>query len=126
MMRYHKEFFLQSSIPSFIVGVVGTLIATLTVGSKGLIAGIFATLLVFFFLVVHLLVSLLAPRVSPMATMALALASYFLKIGGLILALYFLNPIDMNRKAFGVIAILATTVWLAGEIRAFTTAWRKK
>lgn len=108
------------------VGVVGTLIASLVLGSEGLIAGIFATLLVFFFLIVHLLVSLLAPRVSAIATMALALGSYFLKILALILALYFLDPIDMNKRAFGVIAISATMVWLAGEIRAFTTAWRTK
>jgi hypothetical protein len=125
-MRYHREFFLKSSIPAFAVGILGTVCATVLVGRDGLVAGIFATLLVFFFFIVHLLVSLLAPRVSPIATMALALTSYFVKIGGLIAALYFLNPIEMNRQAFGVIAIAATTAWLTGEIRAFTTAWPKK
>lgn len=125
-MKYHKEFFISSMVPALSVGLIGTIIATATLGSEGFISGIFALLLVFLFLVVHLLVSLLAPRVSPMATMALAMASYFLKIGLVILCLFLLNPIEMNRRAFGVIAIATTTAWLAGEIWAYSTAWTRR
>ena len=125
-MRYHKEFFLSSSIPALVVGSIGTVTASLLVGRAGFVAGLFAILLVFFFLVVHLLVALIAPRVSPIATMGLAMASYFIKIGLLLLCLFLLDPIDMNKRAFGVIAIATTTTWLAGEIWAFTTAWTRR
>lgn len=125
-MKYHREFFKSSSIPALAVGLIGTTIATLLVGKGGLVAGLFAIALVFLFLVVHLLVALIAPRVSPIATMGLAMASYFIKIGLLLLCLFFLDPIDMDKRAFGIIAISTTTAWLAGEIWAFTTAWTRR
>ena len=125
-MRYHKEFFLSSSIPALLVGVTGTVIATWLLGKDGLVAGLFAIFLVFIFLVVHLIVAIVAPRVSPMATMGLAMASYFVKIALLILCLFSLNPIEMDRRAFGVIAIATTIAWLAGEIWAFSTAWTRR
>lgn len=125
-MRYHKEFFFSSMVPALIVGTLGLLIATVLSGRAGLVAGIFAVLLVFFFLVVHLLVSLAAPRVSPIATMGLAMASYFLKIIAVVLCLFLLEPIDMDKRAFGIIAIATTTTWLAGEIWAYSTAWTRR
>jgi len=54
------------------------------------------------------------------------MASYFIKIGLLLLCLFLLDPIDMNKRAFGVIAIATTTTWLVGEIWAFTTAWTRR
>ena len=125
-MKYHKEFFLSSMVPALIVGTLGLVIATVLLGRAGLVAGIFAVLLVFFFLVVHLLVSLAAPRVSPIATMGLAMASYFLKIIAVVLCLFLLEPIDMDKRAFGIIAIATTTTWLAGEIWAYSTAWTRR
>lgn len=113
-------------VPALIVGSIGMAIATVLLGRSGLIAGIFAVLLVFFFLIVHLLVSLAAPRVSPIATMGLAMASYFLKIVAVLLCLFLLEPINMNKRAFGIIAIATTTTWLAGEIWAFSTAWTRR
>ncbi len=113
-------------IPATIVGVVGTVISSLWLGRSGFIAGLFAIFLVFFFLVVHLLVALVAPKVSPIAIMGLALGSYFIKIVGLVLCLLLLRPIDMNNRAFGVIAIATTTAWLAGEIWSFSTAWSRR
>lgn len=113
-------------VPASIVGLVGMTIATVLLGREGLVAGIFALLLVFFFLIVHLLVSLAAPRVSPIATMGLAMASYFLKIIAVVLCLFLLEPIDMNKRAFGIIAIATTTAWLAGEIWAYSTAWTRR
>lgn len=125
-MKYHKDFFLSSMVPALIVGTLGLVIATVLSGRTGFVAGIFAVLLVFFFLVVHLLVSLAAPRVSPIATMGLAMASYFLKIIAVVLCLFLLEPIDMNKRAFGIIAIATTTTWLAGEIWAYSTAWTRR
>jgi len=125
-MKYHKEFFLSSMVPALIVGTLGLVIATVLSGRTGFVAGIFAVLLVFFFLVVHLLVSLAAPRVSPIATMGLAMASYFLKIIAVVLCLFLLEPIDMDKRAFGIIAIATTTTWLAGEIWAYSTAWTRR
>ena len=125
-MKYQKEFFLGSMVPALIVGLIGMTISTLLLGRAGFVAGIFAVLLVFFFLVVHLLVSLVAPRVSPIATMGLAMASYFLKILAVVLCLFLLDPIEMNKRAFGIVAIATTTTWLAGEIWAYSTAWTKR
>lgn len=125
-MKYQREFLMYSILPSLIIGVIGTVLATIWVGSEGFTAGIFAVFLVFIFLIVHFIVLLVAPRVSPILTMALALGSFFIKVVVVILSLFLLDPIVMNKKAFGIIAIATMTAWLAGEIWAYSTAWSKR
>jgi ATP synthase protein I len=125
-MKYQREFLIFSMLPSLIIGVVGTIFASVVLGSEGFTAGIFALFFVFIFLMVHFLVLIVAPRISPIRTMALAMGSFFIKVIVVILCLFTLNPIAMNKRAFGIIAIATMTAWLSGEIWAYSTAWTKK
>jgi amino acid transporter len=110
-------------IPASAVGLVGLIMATILKGKSGFYGGLLAQALVVIFFAVHLLVSKYSAKMEPIAVMAMAMLSYFVKI--IILgALFFLvlNNISeksLNRASFGVISICVTIAWLAGEVRAF-------
>jgi len=69
---------------------------------------------------ISLLLGRLTRRSSPSGTMALAMASYFAKLillGALLLSMRSLAGID--HTFFGVTAVTAVLLWLAGEVTAF-------
>ena len=110
-------------IPSFYVGILALIIATAIKGQSGLFGALLAQIVVLVFFLVSVMVAFITKNANPMATMALALFSYFAKI--LILgALMFLigkytSDKNINRISFGISAIVLTFAWLGGEIRAF-------
>ena len=72
---------------------------------------------------VHLFISKISQNLDPMATMALAMFSYFAKVilmGALLLVVTKTTSPDLvDRPTFAVAALSITAAWLAGEIRAF-------
>jgi ATP synthase protein I len=68
----------------------------------------------------HLLAHL-GRNTAPTTTMSIALGGYTAKVFVLAVALTLLaGTTAFDRMAFGVTAILVTTVWLVAEVRAFT------
>lgn len=110
-------------IPASVVGLIGLIIATIVKGRSGFYGGLLAQALVVIFFAVHLLVSKYSSKMDPIGVMAMAMLSYFAKIiilGALFLiVLQNISEKTLNRAAFGIIAILVTIAWLAGEVRAF-------
>ncbi|MEN9679536.1 MAG: hypothetical protein RLZ57_665 [Actinomycetota bacterium] len=110
-------------IPTLIVGLISLGIFTLRNGSSGLLGALFAEVVVILFFLVHILISRVSINLDPMATMALAMFSYFAKVllmGAALFAISkFTNPETINRTAFGISAIALTFAWLGGEIRAY-------
>jgi len=110
-------------IPSFAVGVVGILIATLVRGKPGLLGALLAQFVVVMFFAVHLGVSAISRKLDPLTTFALAIFSYFAKIAVLGLFLWlltnFTDKSSIDRPSFGIVAIALTVAWLGGEIRSF-------
>ena len=110
-------------IPASAVGLIGLIIATIVKGRSGFYGGLLAQALVVIFFAVHLLVSKYSSKMDPIGVMAMAMLSYFAKIiilGALFLiVLQNISEKTLNRAAFGIIAILVTIAWLAGEVRAF-------
>lgn len=110
-------------IPSLVVGVIGVIVATLIKGSAGLYGALLAQLVVLVFFLVNIAVASMTKNVDPIATMALAMFSYFSKIlilGAMMLAIgKFTDDSDINRMSFGLVAIALTFAWLGGEIRAY-------
>ena len=110
-------------IPSLIVGVIGVIISTLVKGSSGLYGALLAQLVVLIFFLVNIAVASITKEIDPIATMALAMFSYFTKILILGAMMYvigqFTNNSDINRLSFGLVAIALTFAWLGGEIRAY-------
>lgn len=110
-------------LPSFIVGILGLIISTLVQGRAGLYGALLAQLVVLVFFLVNIGVALMTKSIDPIATMALAMFSYFSKIlilGAMMFAIgKFTNNSDINRMSFGLTAIALTFAWLGGEIRAY-------
>jgi hypothetical protein len=80
-----------------------------------------ATVILYFS--IHLLISRISKDLDPMATMALAMFSYFAKVilmGALLLVVTkTTSPETVDRPTFAIAALSITAAWLAGEIRAF-------
>ena len=81
-----------------------------------------ASLIVVLFFSVHLGISAISKNLDPIATMALAMFSYFAKVmvmgAFLLVVTKFTSPTTVSRPAFAVTALAITAAWLAGEIRA--------
>ena len=109
--------------PSLVVGVLGLIISTWQQGSAGLYGALLAQLVVLVFFLVNIAVASMTKNVDPIATMALAMFSYFSKIlilGAMMFVIgKFTNNEDINRMSFGLTAIALTFAWLGGEIRAY-------
>ena len=92
-------------------------------GISGLYGALLAQLVVLVFFLVNIGVATMTKNVDPIATMALAMFSYFSKIlilGAMMFAIAkFTDDADINRMSFGLSAIALTFAWLGGEIRAY-------
>ena len=122
-MSSERELLRGALIPTLIVGVVALIASTVTREIPGLIGALLAQTIVLIFFATHLVVARLTRDVDPMTTMALAMASYFVKLfifGGFLLAVTHLVPVEnCDRTTFGISAIVATFAWLGGEIATY-------
>ena len=109
--------------PAVITSVILVIIMTIAKGRSGLLGGLLASVTVIIFFSVHLLVARLSRNLDPMATMALAMFSYFTKVilmgAFLVLVTKFTDPASVDRMSFAISAILIIIAWLFGEIRSF-------
>ena len=109
--------------PAILVSLTAIVIAGVTVGASGVLAALLASFTVVIFFSVSLLVARLTKDVNPIATMALAMFSYFTKL--FLMALFLIavtrltEPETVDRRAFGVSALAIAFAWLGGEVRAF-------
>ena len=122
-MSTEKSLLRGALIPTLMVGVISLLLSTLVKGSSGFVGSLLAQCVVLIFFATHLAVARLTRDADPMATMAVAMASYFVKLfifGGFLLLVTQLIPESQcNRLAFGISSIVAAFTWLAGEIKAY-------
>lgn len=110
-------------IPSLVVGILALIIATIVKGSSGLYGALLAQVVVAVFFLVSIGVASMTKNADPIATMALAMFSYFTKIlilGAFMIAISKLTDNTViNRMSFGISAIALTFAWLGGEVRAY-------
>jgi hypothetical protein len=122
-MSTEAQLFKGALKPTLVAGVFSLIASTLYKGLAGFVGALLAQCIVLIFFAVHLIISKYTRDADPMATMALVMISYFIKIflfGAFLLAVTHLLPEDKcNRIAFGVSAIVATLVWLVAEIVAY-------
>ena len=109
--------------PAVVTSVILVIIMTIAKGRSGLLGALLASVTVIIFFSVHLLVARLSRNLDPMATMALAMFSYFTKVilmgAFLVLVTKFTDPATVDRMSFAISAILIIIAWLVGEIRSF-------
>ena len=118
-----QEMWRGALIPSLVVTLlcVGGSIAIKK--GPGAWGSLLASLIVVLFFSVHLGISAISKNLDPIATMALAMFSYFAKVmvmcAFLLIITKFTSPATVSRPAFAITALAITAAWLAGEIRAF-------
>ena len=110
-------------IPAISVALISIIAGVFIRGASGLWGSLLASATVILYFSVHLLISKISVNLDPMATMALAMFSYFAKVilmGGLLLVVTkTTSPETVDRPTFAIAALSITAAWLAGEIRAF-------
>jgi hypothetical protein len=111
-------------LPTVIVGAACIALFSVLKGLHGFYGALVAqVVVVIIFFLVHLLISKLSRNLDPMATMALAMFSYFAKVmvmGAFLLVLTKFTSRDViDRTSFGITAIVLTAAWLGGEIKSY-------
>ena len=110
-------------LPSILVTFVSLVASWIAYGTSGVLGALLASITVLIFFSVSMLVAKMTKDANPIATMALAMFSYFTKL--LVMALFLLavtrlsDPETVDRRAFGVSALAIAFAWLGGEVRAF-------
>ena len=110
-------------LPSSVVALFLIITMSVVNGRAGLLGALLASITVIIFFSIHLLVARISRDLDPMATMALAMFSYFAKVifmgVFLLLVTKFTERSTVDRPSFAICAILITMAWLSGEIRSF-------
>jgi len=110
-------------VPASIVAAIALIADTVIKGKSGFLGGLLASITVIIFFSVHLLVARISRDLDPMATMMLAMFSYFAKVifmgVFLVLITKFTDRSTVDRTSFAISALLITMAWLVGEIRSF-------
>ncbi len=110
-------------IPASVIALLFIVGCSFFRGNAGFWGSLLAGFTVILFFSVHLLVSKVTKDLDPMATMALAMFSYFAKVilmgAFLLIVTKTTNKAEVDRTSFAISALTITAVWLGGEIRAF-------
>ena len=110
-------------LPAALVAGLSSTVMAFVNGQSGLFGALLASMTVIIFFSVHLLVARVSRDLDPMATMALAMFSYFAKVvfmgAFLLLVTKYSDRTTIDRGSFAICAILITMAWLCGEIRSF-------
>ena len=110
-------------IPALVTAVISTIVLSLVNGTSGALGASLASMIVIIFFGIHILVARVSLNLDPIATMALALLSYFFKVISMGIFLFlvtkFTDRSTVDRVSFAICAILIIIVWLSGEIRSF-------
>jgi hypothetical protein len=110
-------------LPASVIAILLVIIMSVINGRSGLLGALLASITVIIFFSIHLLVARVSRNLDPMATMALAMFSYFAKVifmgVFLLLVTKFSDRSTVDRTSFAICAILITMAWLFGEIRSF-------
>ena len=110
-------------LPSSVVAIFLIITMSVVNGRSGLLGALLASITVIIFFSIHLLVARVSRDLDPMATMALAMFSYFAKVifmgVFLLLVTKFTDRSTVDRPSFAICAILITMAWLFGAIRSF-------
>ena len=121
MQTYDAHLVRAAALPAAALTVAAMSVSAVTSGVPGVVGAALGGLLVAAFFGSSHLLAHLGRNTAPATTMSIALGGYTAKVFVLAVALTLLaGTTAFDRMAFGVTAILVTTVWLAAEVRAFT------
>lgn len=111
----------RAGVITVVVGAVCTLVGAAVAGSLGLIGGILATLIVLVFFTIGQLVVGAVLRNNPQMALTVALTTYLVKIGVLLILLIALQGATwFAPKVFAITIVACTLAWTAAEVWVFS------
>ena len=119
MINYPALFLKGAIIPALTVGILGTTLATLSVGSRGLLAGFAALIVVLLCFIIHLLIAATTRTLDPRLTFAFVALSFLTKLIGMAGFMVALSRTSIDRPWFGGVAFTTAVAWLIGEMVAY-------
>lgn len=121
-MQAHDARLLRGSVvPTAAVGLVASLIGLAVAGSKGLIGGLFATVVVLVFFSAGLLAIGKITKGHPIMIMNLGMFTYLIQIIALGMVLWaFKGTTAFNTKAFAFTILAGAITWVISQVWTFT------
>lgn len=111
----------RAGVITVVVGAVCTLVGAAVAGSLGLIGGILATLIVLVFFTIGQLVVGAVLRNNPQMALTVALTTYLVKIGVLLILLIALQGATwFAPKVLAITIVACTLAWTAAEVWVFS------
>jgi len=125
MINYPALFLKGASIPALIIGIVGTVVATIMAGSSGLFAGLAALVVVVLFFIIHLIIAATTRSLDPRLTFAFVALSFLTKLVGMAGFMIALSRTSIDRPWFAGVAFATALGWLVGEMVAYRRLVRR-
>ncbi len=117
MEDFTRTVLARVAVPTFIAGVVASVVAAFVGGMPAAIGAILGTAIVLIFFIVGQLFLAMVLRNNPELALSAALVIYLTKIGVLMLLLFLLQGTTaFDPRAFGFTIILGTLVWTIAEV----------
>lgn len=125
MINYPALFLKGASIPALVIGISGTVVATIMVGSSGLFAGLAALVVVVLFFIIHLIIAATTRSLDPRLTFAFVALSFLTKLVGMAGFMIALSRTSIDRPWFAGVAFATALGWLVGEMVAYRRLVRR-
>ncbi len=119
MINYPALFLKGASIPALVIGISGTVVATIMAGSSGLFAGLAALVVVVLFFIIHLIIAATTRSLDPRLTFAFVALSFLTKLVGMAGFMIALSRTSIDRPWFAGVAFATALGWLVGEMVAY-------
>lgn len=112
----------RAGILTLVVGIIATVIGTIVASTQGLIGGILGTIIVLVFFSVGQLIVGSVLRNNPQMALTVALTTYLVKIGVLLVLLLALQGTTaFDTKVFGMTIVACTIAWTVAEVWVFSS-----
>lgn len=125
MINYPALFLKGASIPALVIGICGTVVATIMAGSSGLFAGLAALVVVVLFFIIHLIIAATTRSLDPRLTFAFVALSFLTKLVGMAGFMIALSRTSIDRPWFAGVAFATALGWLVGEMVAYRRLVRR-
>lgn len=119
MINYPALFLKGAITPALIIGIIGTVLATVVAGSRGLFAGLAALIVVLLFFIIHLIIAATTRTLDPRLTFAFVALSFLTKLIGMAGFMIALSRTSIDRPWFAGVAFATAAGWLVGEMLAY-------
>lgn len=112
----------RAGVLTLVVGIIATVVGTVIDSRQGFIGGVLGTVIVLLFFSIGQLVVGNTLRNNPQMALTVALTTYLVKIGVLLVLLLALQGTTaFNTKVFAMTIVACTIAWTVAEVWVFSS-----